>query len=51
MVNGGDLTVADIEYRDDTPYILYYGYPASVVEKIYVFSLGIDIWKEYYNEK
>lgn len=47
----GDLTVADIEYRDDTPYILYYGYPASVVEKIYVFSLGIDIWKEYYNEK
>lgn len=54
QINGkwGDLTTADIEYREDgKPYIIYNGYPASVVEKIYIFSLGIDIWKEYYNEK
>lgn len=52
LYNGkyGDFVSADITYEGDTPYVKYDNYAKSKIDKIYVFSLGDDIWKEYYSD-
>lgn len=47
----GDFVSADITYEGDTPYVKYDNYEKSKIDKLYIFSLGDDIWKEYYSEK
>lgn len=47
----GDFVSAEITYDGNTPYVTYDNYQKSEIDMVYVFSLGDDIWQEYYSEK